>query len=131
MTRIINNPALLSKNRPIRRGAALSNKKEIIKKETALQGSMKIGLAGIMLTGMIIFAGGFYLYQVNSIASEGFEMQDVQNKIQEYQKEGRDLEIKEVESRSMYNIEKSAKDLNLINSSNVSYIELNGPMAMK
>ncbi len=124
---------MLQKNRPLKRGAALSNQKETVAKKigSSLNGGVKIGLAGAVLSGMLFFAGGFYLYQVNSVASAGFQLQNIQNKIQEYQKEGNDLEIQSTELQSTYNIEKSAKNLNLVNTANVSYIELDGPVAMK
>ncbi len=133
MSKIITNTTLLQKNRPIKRGAALSSKKEIIIKKTdnALKGRAKIGLTGIMVLSMLLFASGFYLYQVNSVVTAGLELQDLQGKIQQYQNEGNNLEIKSTELQSTYNLEKSVKSMGLVSPTNVSYIELNGPVAMK
>lgn len=84
-----------------------------------------------VMAGCCIFAGAFYLYQVNNIAIKGYEMKEVENRIQDLEKENQRLKIREVESRSMYNIEKSTEGLNLINSANITYVEMRGPVAMK
>lgn len=75
--------------------------------------------------------GAFYLYQVNGIATKGYEIRELENEIQELNKESKKMEIHEVELRSMYNIEKASQDLNLVNSGEVAYVEINGPVAMK
>ena len=46
-------------------------------------------------------------------------------------KENEQEKIKEVELRSMRNIEKSIENLNLVSSNEVSFLEINGPVAMK
>jgi hypothetical protein len=96
-------------------------------------GSVNIGLATflVVLFGTFFILGAFYLYQVNNIATKGSEIKEVENKIKDLEKESQKLKIKEVELKSMYNIEKSIKDLNLVSPSDVSYVEMNGPIAMK
>jgi hypothetical protein len=76
-------------------------------------------------------AGAFYLYQVNNITTKSYEIRDLKSQIQELSKEGKKMEIREVELRSMYNIEKASQDLNLVNSNDVTYVEMSGPVAMK
>lgn len=85
----------------------------------------------IVLAFLIIMAGSFYLYQVNDLATKGFEVRDLEKRIQSLEKEEKQMQIREVELRSMYNIEKSTEDLNLVNPSNITYLEINGPVAMK
>ncbi|MDP1833353.1 MAG: hypothetical protein U0944_02490 [Candidatus Moranbacteria bacterium] len=101
----------------------------------------KIGTAGRAEINLmsLVFAialgacvcGAFYLYQVNDIATKGYEIRELEGKIQELDKESKRMEIHEVELRSMYNIEKASQDLNLVNSGEVTYVEINGPVAMK
>lgn len=79
----------------------------------------------------VAFSGAFYLYQVNSIATKGFEIKKLENDMQELKRESQKLKIKEMELKSMYNIEKYTKDFNLVNSTDVIYLEINGPVAMK
>jgi cell division protein FtsL len=90
-----------------------------------------LSVIGFILIGLLLFASSLYLYQVNSLATKGYELRDVENKIQDSEKEINKLKIEEVELKSMYNIEKATKDLNLVSSSEVSYIDIAGPMAMK
>ena len=97
------------------------------------RGRIRIGLsvlaAALMLA--IFIAGAFYLYQVNSIATKGYEVKDIEKKIQESEKEINKLKIMEVELKSMYNIEKATEEMNLITTSGISYLEVDGPVAMK
>lgn len=87
--------------------------------------------AGMSLMVMVIFLGIFYLYQVNDLTNKGYEIREIEAQIGELKKENDKNKIKEVELRSMYNIEKTTENLGLIASSDVSYMELNGPVAMK
>lgn len=97
-------------------------------KEEKLSGLSAIGF---VLLGLLLSASSLYLYQVNSLATKGYELRDVENKIQASEKEIHELKIEEVELKSMYNMEKATKDLNLVSSSEASYIDIAGPMAMK
>lgn len=111
--------------------------KRIAKREEAhsssRKGNIRIGLAGTVtfLVTVVIFSGAFYLYQVNDLATKGYEIKDLENRIAELEKANEDGKIKEVELKSMYNIEKSTENLNLVSSSDITYLETNGPVAMK
>lgn len=85
----------------------------------------------VFLIISIVLSGGIYLYQVNDLATKGFEMRDLELRIAQLKKEGKNIEIKEVELRSMYNLEKTAENMETISPQNVSYIEITGPVAMK
>ena len=97
------------------------------------EGKIRIGLAAgtFMLVGLVAFLGAFYLYEVNSIATQGFEIKDIEGQIKELDKQSQKLKIQEVELKSMNNIEQSIENLNLVSSQEVSYVEVAGPMAMK
>jgi len=96
-------------------------------------GKIKIGLAAgvFLIVASLCSVGISYIYQVNSIATKGYEIKDMEKKIQELNTESQKLQIKEVELKSMYNIEKSTQDLNLVNSAPVTYLEMRSPVAMK
>lgn len=118
----------------VKRRAAAEGKVFVLKKSTRLavmDGQTSLNAIIFMMIGCVIFAGAVYLYQVNNITIKGYEIKEVENKIKDLEKESQKLKIREVESRSMYNIEKATEDLNLVNSANVSYVEMKGPMAMK
>jgi hypothetical protein len=100
-------------------------------KKTDVDENSSLKTRTAILTASLIVVGAAYLYQVNGIATKGYEIREKEAKIQELKKESQQLKIKEVELRSMYNIEKAMDDLNLVTSPGVSYLEENGPMAMK
>lgn len=108
----------------------------VLKKESRKQmvaGTVKMNIfsLGLALAIIIFLTGAFYLYQVNSLATQGFEIKEIETQIQAAEKESKQLKIKEVELRSMNNIEKATEELNLVNSAEVTYLEMAGPMAMK
>jgi len=95
------------------------------------RGNISLGALGFCLIAGLVFSGAVYLSQVNGIAIKGFEVRDVEKKIQILEKENQKLKIQEVELASMNTIEKSMDSLNLVGPANVSYIEINSPMAMR
>lgn len=100
-------------------------------KTSAHAGKTNLSVGVVFLIIVVLILGGFYLYQVNKVVSQGFEMKEAENQIQELGNENKKLKIKEVELKSMYNIEKSTENLNLVNADSVSYVEMDGPVAMK
>jgi len=89
------------------------------------------GTGLFIMVGCVIFATALYLFQVNNVAIQSYEVKDAESRVQNLQKESQKLKIQETESRSMYTIEKATENLNLVNAANVSYVEMKGPMAMK
>ena len=65
----------------------------ISEKRLVASGSTKISLVAwsLILAVTVIFAGAFYLFQVNSIATQSFEIKEVKNKIQDAEKENKKL----------------------------------------
>lgn len=96
-------------------------------------GKMEISFMALLIfvLGALLLGGLIYLFQVNDLATKGFEVKDVENRIDKLQEERKSLRLKETELKSMYNLEKEVKDLDLVNCSNVSYVEKDGPLAMK
>lgn len=84
----------------------------------------------ILMLG-ILFGGAFYLYEVNDRATKGYEIREVENRVRELEKESKKMKIKEVELRSMYNLEKATEEFDLVSSNNAIYLEMPGPVAMK
>ena len=97
------------------------------------RGSFNLSLksAIIILALIVLILGIFYLYQVNDLATKGYEIREIEKQIIELSEMNKKNRIKEVELRSMYNIEKTAENLNLISSKGMTYINLNGSVAMK
>ena len=97
------------------------------------QGSFELNFKSLsIILGSIIFVlGVFYLYQVNDLATMGYEIRDIEKEIYSLSEINKDNRIKEVELKSMYNIEKTAEDLNLVSTKEVTYLNLNEEVAMK
>lgn len=96
------------------------------------KGSVSVGFFGTFfsLVVLAVFSASAYLYQVNSLIAKGYEIKEIENKIKDLEKENRKMKIREVELRSMYAIEKSSQNLNMIGPEEISYIEIGGPVAM-
>lgn len=109
-------------------GSVFVRKEKAGQKEDSYSG---LTVVGFVLIAVTFLAGALYLYQVNSIATKGYEYKEVENRIQEAEREINKLKIQEVELKSMYNIEKATEGLNLVTVSEVSYLDIAGPVAMK
>lgn len=103
------------------------------KRGLAVSGSARISLVSLVffITGLVALSGVFYLYQVNDMATKGIEMKKAESRIKELQQARDEMQIKEVELKSMYNLEKEVKDLDLVNTAEISYLEVHGPVAMR
>lgn len=104
------------------------NPRKELHKESSVQGLTTVGFVLIFL---VVISGAFYLYQVNDLATKGYEMKEVENRTKELEKENKKMEIREIELRSMYNIEKATENLDLVSPKNISYVEMGSSVAMK
>lgn len=71
------------------------------------------------------FSGLFYIYSVNQTATKGIAIRNAEQEIAMRQKENEALKIKEAELKSLYHIEQSSKELNMVDSVSVKYLEEN------
>jgi hypothetical protein len=79
----------------------------------------------------VVLAAGFYIYSINSSAVRGQQIKKIENSIDQLKKEQEDLKIREAEVKSLQYIEDSSKQINMSETTQVSYIEKAGPLAMK
>lgn len=70
-----------------------------------------------------VLAGLFYLYSINQSAVRGFQIKEVEKEIANVKKDNEKLRIKEAELKSLYHIEESTKNLNMVGLANVNYID--------
>ncbi|EKD58230.1 MAG: hypothetical protein ACD_56C00168G0003 [uncultured bacterium] len=75
------------------------------------------------------FSGLFYIYSVNQTAVKGLAIRNAEKEIFQQQKNNEALKIKEAELKSLYHIEDSSRNLNMIDASNVKYLEENQSVA--
>ncbi len=84
-----------------------------------------------VLAALVCVAGIFYIFEVNNLATKGYEIGNLEKELDKLKKENENLRIQEAELKSMYKIEEKTKDLNMIVPGDISYINLPGDMAMK
>ena len=84
-----------------------------------------------ILVALVCAAGVFYIFEVNNLATKGYEIRNLENQLNKSQKENETLRIQEAELKSMYKIEEKTKDLNMVAPKDVSYLNLPGDVAMK
>jgi hypothetical protein len=134
MTKIL----IINKHKSVSYGKRASEKSSAEKTSqvafsVSKKGSIRIGLAGagFLIIFFIILSSAFYLFQVNDLAVKGYDIRELENRIGELEKENKQMQIREMELRSMYVIEKSAGDFNLVSPVNVSYLEINNTVAIR
>ncbi|HPN54507.1 MAG TPA: hypothetical protein PLB52_01085 [Candidatus Moranbacteria bacterium] len=77
-----------------------------------------------------IFCGLFYVYLVNQTAIKGIAIRNAEKEIEEQMKNNEILKIKEAELKSLYKIEEQSKQMEMINVSQVKYLEDNSSVAL-
>lgn len=76
-----------------------------------------------------VFSGLFYIYSVNQTAVKGISIRNAEQEIAKQKKENEALKIKEAEMKSLYRIEESSRQLNMVDTVSVKYLEENPAVA--
>jgi len=106
----------------------IGERKQAIKNHPARVGRVTLNF---LLVVFIAALGVFYIFEVNSNATKGYEIRSLEKKVQELKDSQERLKIKEAELKSMYNIEERTKNLNMVAPKDVSYLTLPGSVAMR
>jgi hypothetical protein len=77
------------------------------------------------------FSGLFYIYSVNQTAIKGIAIRDAEKAVATQKKNNESLKIREAELKSLYSIEDESKNLNMVESANVKYLEESQAMAYR
>lgn len=80
-----------------------------------------MGFATLILIGALSF---FYLSQTNETVIRGYEIKDLEKRLEELKKEGHDLELKAAELESIERIREKTEKLNMIKIAGARYIKL-------
>lgn len=91
--------------------------------KTALGGVTKTQVINYMLLGAVIFLGFGYLFMVNSLGTKGYEIRRVEQKIANLEAEKNSLQLDASDLQSIDKIQSHAEKLNLVPSTNVTYIK--------
>ncbi len=110
-----------------------SNSARFGERKGILKTQPKIGRVTLsfVLVTLICAAGVFYIFEVNNLATKGYEIRDLETKLNGLRKENETFRIQAAELKSMYKIEEKTKELNMVVPEDVSYLNLPGDVAMK
>lgn len=108
----------LSKSGDIQRG----------KRKKAIRGKIKIGPVTLCFVTIILLCliSLFYLTQANQIATKGYEIKDLEDRLDNLKEENRGLELRAAELQSVRNVEEGVKKLNMVPLQKVVYISSEG-----
>jgi cell division protein FtsL len=84
-----------------------------------------------ILAALVCASGIFYIFEVNNLATKGYEIRELENRLKDVQKANETLRIQAAELKSMYKIEEKTKELNMVAPKDVSYLNIPGDVAMK
>jgi len=66
----------------------------------------------------------FYLLQVNVLASQSYQVQDLENKIKKLQEQNNKLEITNIELKSMQHVTDLVQDLGMTQVKQIAYLSI-------
>jgi len=98
-----------------------------------LKSQPKVGRVTLsfFLVVLVCATGVFYIFEVNNMATKGYEIDKLEKQLNELKKGNERLQIQAAELKSMYKIEEKTKELNMIAPKDVSYMNLPGDVAMR
>jgi uncharacterized membrane protein len=79
--------------------------------------------ANVLLAGLIIFFGFAYLFQVNSLGTQGYEIRQMEQKVKVLQAENKSLQIHSSSLSSITKIQRDAELLNMVPATDVVYLK--------
>lgn len=68
----------------------------------------------------------FYLMQINSLATKGFELRELEDQISQLEDENKKIELQLVEMQSMRYLAQHALDLDLVDAEAITYLDTAG-----
>ncbi len=77
----------------------------------------------MMLAAVLLSLGVVYLWQVNAVAAIGYEMRDLEARVQTLQKENKKLELAVTEKQSTAHVMKRLEELAMVPAGVVSYVQ--------
>lgn len=103
------------------------------KRKRTIEPPKKVGriTATFLLGFLMCVIGVAYIFQVNRVATMGYEIRKQENSIEELKQQNERLKIRAAELKSIYNIETDQAEMEMLKPSEVSYVEVQNPVAMK
>ncbi|MFA5188092.1 MAG: hypothetical protein WC460_01875 [Patescibacteria group bacterium] len=80
----------------------------------------------IMLTALILVTCACYLWQTNSLATKGYKIKELEDKVADLRKENKDLQLGITELRSTDRIAKEVENLQMVSVARIEYLQADG-----
>jgi cell division protein FtsL len=79
-----------------------------------------------LLLGLIVLFGVFYLAKVNSIATKGYQIAELDSQILELERKNDKLNFEIAKYKSMHSIQTRLQDLSMIPTAQIKYVDISG-----
>lgn len=107
---------------------AIYYKNKLIKKQSKNEG--KAVLSFMTIIGIVIMLV-IYLIQINGIITENYKIREFKSELKKIQEINQQLQIQAAQVRSLPNLEKAIKNLNMVSVEKINYLtDIKGEMAV-
>jgi len=98
--------------------------KNPIRKIKSKRKRMKIDIRvlNIIVLGLVVFIGISYLIQINTLATKGYQIRELETKVTQLEKESKTMELQVLELQSMDNVKNKVSQLNMVDVGKVEYL---------
>jgi len=94
-----------------------------IKKLPGLKMNFKAKTLNVMMITLLISVGVVYLAQMNSLATKGYQIRELENEISELEQSRSDLELEALSLQSMGSVGEKVQDLGMIAVNEADYLQ--------
>ncbi len=84
----------------------------------------------ILLFTVTALCGLIYLWQINGLATKGYKIKDLEERVSQIKNQNKKLELEVTELRSSARIAEKLKELNLVEVAKIEYLTANGSVAV-
>ena len=81
-----------------------------------------IRVLNIIVLGLVVFIGISYLIQINTLATKGYQIRELETKVTQLEKESKTMELQVLELQSMDNVKNKVSQLNMVDVGKVEYL---------
>jgi cell division protein FtsL len=93
-------------------------------------GLFSVLLVNLVILGSIVTFGFLYLFQINSLGTQGYAIRQMEQQVKVLQAENKQLQIQSSALSSITKIQRDAEALKMVPATNVTYIK-DGDFALK
>lgn len=109
-----------------------TNTKRFKKKNKGFFAKFRFSLKSlVVIVALLILTSGFiYILEVNSAATKGYKIKDLEKKIEDIKKENKEMQLSIIELQSIQRINQRVADLSLVAVERVEYAGTGSAMAI-